>query len=189
MKNIVLWFVCALIAMPGVQGWGKECPSGNVIVKMDCEMPSYKAVAPLDYSVIRSAGAMSRKEGKKLEVLLSNGDFTIQQMSGSFVVPIKKKSEFIMVIQFSNGPDKVVAGTYSPQAGYGKPFWVFAEVKLHKGEKGVIVSLGVREGTAEIVEISDERVCGTFDLRSKTGSARPSIIKGTFNVKLEKSRW
>ncbi|MCP5108621.1 MAG: hypothetical protein GY950_34870, partial [bacterium] len=80
-------------------------------------------------------------------------------------------------------------GKYSPAAGYGKPFWVTAEVKLFKGEKGVIVSLGVREGTATIIKMTEDSICGTFDVKTKAGSSLKGTLSGKFNVKMEKSRW
>ena len=85
--------------------------------------------------------------------------------------------------------DKIVEGDYSPESGYGKPFWVYAEVKVHKGEKGVVASLGIGEGSAKIIKITQDRVCGTFDLKSKTGSSLKSEIKGTFNLPYEIARW
>jgi hypothetical protein len=65
---------------------------------------------------------------------------------------------------------------------------VFAEVKLYKPEKGVIVSFGVKEGTAKIIEISEDKICGNFNLSSKSASGFRSKISGEFNVKLEHSK-
>jgi hypothetical protein len=184
---LMIFFTMFLFYLSGAAG--EDCPKANVITKMSSSMDSFRAVQPLDFSKIKSAGAMSSKDGKKVELCLSNGDFTTLQMSGSFVVPIKKREEFIVSIRFSNGKDKVVPGTYSAASGYGKPFWVYAEVKLYKGEKGVIVSLGVKEGTATIIRMTEDRICGKFDLRTKTGSSLKGEIAGEFNAKLEKSRW
>jgi len=184
MVSLVLVFALVVMGMAG-----DDCPKVNKINSMESTMQSFKDVSPLDFSTIKSAGAMSKKQGTRLEVYLSNGTFTTKQMSSSFVVPIKKKDEFIAVIHFSNGKEKIVPGTYNGSSGYGKPFWAYAEVKLFKGEKGTIVSLGIREGTAVITKLTDNMVCGTFDLKSKTGSKSKGAISGTFNVKLEKSKW
>lgn len=189
MKQTFLIIFISLI-LAGFGGiTAEECPKANIIKKMSSDMASYKAVLPLDYSRIKSSGAMMKKDGTGVEVCLSNGDFTTLQMSSSLVVPIKKKNEFIAVINFTNGKDKVMPGTYSPAAGFRKPFWVIAEVKLYQGDKGVIVSLGVREGTATIVEITEDRICGRFDLRTKAGAAVQGEITGEFNVKLQTSKW
>jgi hypothetical protein len=189
MKKSILIIIFTLFFFLSPTWSGEECPKGNVITKMTSGMDSFKAVQPLDFSKIKSAGAMSNKAVTKVQVCLSNRDFTTAQMSNDFVLPIKKKDEFIAVINFLNGKDKVIPGTYEAASGYGKPFWAYAEVKLHKGEKGVIVSLGVQEGTATITKMTADTICGTFDLRTKAGTRVQAAISGEFNCKLEKSRW
>lgn len=167
----------------------QDCPNENKIIKMMSDMESYKAVGTLDFSNIVSAGAMKRKDGTKVQVCLSNVDFTIKKMANDLVLPIKTKDQFIAAIKFSNGSNEVVPGTYSAESGYGKPFWVHAEVKLFKEPKGVIVSLGVREGTATITKMTADSICGTFDLKTKADTRIQGAISGTFNCKLETSRW
>ena len=181
--------ICSLI-ITGQFLLASDCPSGNKIDKMDSEMPSFKDVSPLDFSKINSAGALINKSGTKLTVSLSNGkNFSNSQLTSDYVLPIKSKSVFIADIEFRNGKDKITEGTYSGSSTYGKPFWVFAEVKVLKGEKGTVVSLGIREGRAVIGKLTGDRVCGTFNLRTMKGSRIKSAITGEFNVKLEKSRW
>jgi hypothetical protein len=189
MKRSLLIVFLMLVLVSLVTPAGEDCPKANVITKMISSNNSFKAVQPLDFSKIVSGGAMLSKNGEKVAVCLSNANFTTAQMSNSFVLPIKKKEEFIAVIRFSNGKDTIVPGTYSPASGYGKPFRVYAEVALHKGEKGVIASLGVREGTATIIKMTDDMICGKFHLKPKSGSSVIGEIAGEFNVKLEKSRW
>lgn len=184
--------IAALVLLGiGSLATGVECPGENVIEKMASTMKSFQEVAPLDFSTIHSSGALMKKDGSKISVCLSNGKgFTVQQLANDFVLPLKSKKEFIAQIVFSmGGGKKITTGEYSPQAGYGKPFWVFAEVKVAVGEKGTVVSLGISEGTARIIKLTEDRLCGTFDLRSKTGSALISEIRGTFNVPYEVSRW
>jgi len=186
MKKTIMITVLTLAFFLFGTGLDAGCPKTNKITAMTSGMDSFKAVQPLDFSKIISAGALSDKAGTKLQVCLSNGNFTTEQMANSFVLPIKQKSEFIAVLNFSNARQPITAGKYSPAAGYGKPFRVTAEVKVHQGEKGVIVSLGVMEGTAEILEMTDTTVCGTFNVKNKKGD---STLTGEFNTKLEKSRW
>jgi hypothetical protein len=180
---VILFFVVSV--------YGEDCPLENKIEKMNTTMSSFAAVSPLDFSKINSAGARMKKDGSKLSVCLSNiKGLTISQLANDFVLPIKSRNEFIAQIVFSMGnKNKIVAGDYSPKAGYGKPFWVFAEVKVHKGEKGAVVSLGIREGSARIIKITQDRVCGIFNLKSKPGSRLKSEIKGTFNLKYKIARW
>lgn len=169
-------------------GASGECPGTNVITAMMSGMASFLEVSPLDFSTIRSSGALSTRNGTRIQVCLSNANFTIEQMSSDYLVPITSGDQFIAVIKFTNGREPVVAGEYSAAAGYGKPFWAYAEVKLYNGEKGVIVSLGVQEGTAVIQELTEDRICGTFNLKTKAGNPKPAEISGEFNVQLEHSR-
>ncbi len=189
MKKSILMILLTSVLFLFTGGAGEDCPKGNVITKMDSGSESFKAVRPLDFSTIKSAGAMLNKAGTKLSVSLSNANFSISAMSNDFILPIKSKDQFIAEIEFTNGKEKIVPGIYEASSGYGKPFWTYAEIKLHKGAKGVIVSLGVREGTATIIKMTDTMICGRFDLRTKTGSSVKGILSGEFNCKLEKSRW
>jgi hypothetical protein len=169
---------------------GGDCPGKNTITVMRTDMSSFMDVSPLDFSQIFSGGAQLSRDGTKLTVSLSNmGGLTISQLVNDFVLPIKNKHEFIADIEFRNGKDSIKPGLYKGASGYGKPFWAFAEVKLHKGEKGVVVSLGIMEGEAEIINLSGDSVCGRFNLRSRKGSNPHSAFSGEFNVKLERSKW
>lgn len=189
MKKIFLMILMVLFIF--IYSTGEPaCPGENILTKMTTEMPSFKAVSPLNYSKINSAGAIMNKAGTKLTVSLSNmKNLSVNQLTNDFILPVKNKSEFIADIEFRNGKKLITAGTYSGSSGYGKPFWVFVEVKVHKGKKGAIVSLGIREGKATITKLTSDRICGKFELRSKKGSSTKSVISGEFNAKLKKSRW
>jgi hypothetical protein len=167
---------------------GADCPKANVIMKMASAMQAFKDAQPLDRSFLKACGALLSKDGKELRVCLANGDFAVADMANSFVLPLKQKGQFILQVNFSNGAG-IVPGKYNPAAGYGKPFWVTAEVKVPLGEKGTIVMLGVTEGTAEIITVSDSMVCGRFRLKTPAGHPQPSEVAGEFNVTVEKSRW
>lgn len=186
MKTLMV-FIFLILFIASMAGVGEECPKANKITKMSSSMDSFKAVAPLDFSTIKSGGALLKKDGTKMDVVLSNTEFPIKQMASSFVVPIKQKEHFIASMTFSNAKQKIVPGTYSAASGYGKPFWITAEVKLFKPPRNVIVSLSVREGTAKIVKMTEDSVCGVFNLKSK----KPGLgeLSGQFNVKLETSRF
>ncbi len=187
-KTIVLLFIIPILFNFFISA--ESCPENNIINKMATNMDSFNAVSPLDHSKIRSSGAQLNKAGTKLTVSLSNMEgLSIKKLVNDFVLPITKKEQFILDIELRNGKNEVVAGTYSGASGYGKPFWAFAEVKLHKGEKGVIVSLGIREGEVIITKMTDKTVCGKFELRSKKGSKQSSMLSGKFNTKLERSAW
>lgn len=190
MKRIILTIITILIFLAAsLSVSAADCPKDNVIKKMTSGMQAVKDAQPLKFSTVKSAGAEVSKNGKKLKVSLSNGDFTAAQMANSFVVPLKNKGEFILTLNFSNGADPVKAGKYDPAAGYGKPFWVTAEIKVLKGPKGTIAMLSVAEGSAEIIQMTDKTICGTFHLKTKAGAKTASEVAGTFNCELTKSRW
>ena len=192
MKTIWAFFltVCVLGAacVPGVYP-EESCPESSSLTEMISSSSTVKAMGPFDLSMIKSGGAMLKKNGTLLDVYLSNGDFSITQMANNFVVPVKEKGVFIAAINFANAREPIVPGIYSAAAGYGKPFWVTAEIKVAREEKGAIVSLGVREGTAIITKITESMVCGTFDLKLMKKDAISNAISGQFNVPLEKSAW
>ena len=193
MKRMILsvlmtYCLCAAVCAPGIYP-EESCPENSAITEMISSSATVKAMEPFDFSKIKSSGALLMKNGTKLGVYLSNGDFTIKQMSNSFIVPVKEKGVFIVAINFTNARKEIAAGTYSAAAGYGKPFWVTAEIKVAREEKGAIVSLGVREGTATIIKITESSICGTFDLKLKKKDAITNAISGQFNVPLEKSKW
>jgi hypothetical protein len=175
-------------ARGGGQNRPADCPKANVIAKMVSAMQLFRDALPLDRSTLKACGAELSKDGKELRVCLANGDFAIAEMANSFVLPLKHKGQFILQITFSNGAG-IVPGTYDPAAGYGKPFWASAEVKVAIGDKGTIVMLGAGEGTAEIIAMSGSTVCGRFRLKTPAGHPQPSEVAGEFNVPLERSRW
>jgi hypothetical protein len=185
--SAIAWLAFGLLATLSVAT--ADCPKGNVVTKMTSAMKAYLEAQPLDRSSLKKGGALLSKDGKNLSVCLANADFGKEEMANSFVLPLKNKGEFILQVNFSNGSVPVTAGKYDPAAGYGKPFWVSAEIKVLVGEKGTIVMLGVDEGMAEIIAMSANNVCGRFHLQTKAGSPFSSEIAGEFNVKLERSRW
>jgi len=196
LQRASVWFavvgILVLAAPTAARGAGQnrpaDCPKANVIAKMVSAMQPFRDAQPLDSTHLNACGAQLSKDGKELRVCLANGDFAVADMANSFVLPLKHKGQFILQVNFSNGAG-IVPGTYDPAAGYGKPFWVSAEVKVAIGDKGTIVMLGAGEGTAEIVAMSGSTACGRFRLKTVAGHPQPSEVAGEFNVKVERSRW
>jgi len=187
---VVALLVLAAQAAPRGAGQNRpaDCPKTNVIAKMVSAMQAFRDAQPLDRTLLKACGAELSKDGKELRVCLANGDFAVADMANSFVLPLKQKGQFILQINFANGAG-IVPGIYDPAAGYGKPFWASAEVKVAIGDKGTIVMLGVGEGTAEIIAMSGSTACGRFRLKTVAGHPQPSEVAGEFNVKVERSRW
>jgi len=160
-------------------------PVDNAVTAMTCvDNPSFQQVQPLDFSKIVSAGALSSRGGQKIEVFLSNGSFTVDQMANEYVLPLKNKSEFILVVTFLNANQPVVDGTYSPKAGYGKPFWCYAGARVLSGPNGTNASFSVNDGQAVLAGVKSGKISGTFDLNRKNGTAVAARAAGKFNVPL-----
>jgi hypothetical protein len=177
-----------------VLGWtapvpAGDCPDANLLTRMESAMESVQKVAPLDFSSVVSAGAQLKKDRSKLKVCLSNGEFSIAEMANDYVLPLADTSQFIAVVSFANGGEPITVGEYSAASGYGKPLWAFAEIRVKVGEKGTTVSLGAAEGTATILELGDDHVCGRFDLRTGDSANFAGAIAGEFSCPLEVSRW
>ena len=182
----VVMFAVGVWAIPMA---AEDCPEANVLTRMESAMESVQEVSPLDFSSITSAGAQASKERSKIKVCLSNGDFSISEMSNDYVLPLTETSQFIAVVTFTNAKEPVIEGAYSAESGYGKPFWAFAEIRVKVGEKGATVSLGVARGTATITFLGEDRICGRFDLRTSDDAGFPGAIAGEFSCPLETSRW
>lgn len=165
-------------------------PAGNSIKALSNTFgPGFKDVEPFDLEGIRSAAALRSKDGKKVEVFLSNGSFTVDQMANEYVLPLKSKKEFILVLTFHNGTNPAVDGTYSPKAGYGRPFWSSVVVRILSGPKGTNASLGANEGTCTIKGISGGRVTGSFQVKTRNGDKVMAEATGTFDAPLTTSKY
>jgi hypothetical protein len=187
MKKLLIALLCVLLVPVYVSA---AAPKGNSIKTLTCsDMKSFQEVSPLDFGTIRSAGAQRSKDGKKIEVYLSNGNFTVESMSSDMVLPLKNKKDFILVVTFMNGANPVVDGTYSPKAGYGKPFWSFVALRVLSGPKGTTLSFGSTEGKSTISGISSGKISGTFQLQRKNGAKVVAEASGTFNVPLTTSKY
>jgi len=167
-----------------------EAPAGNSIKALSNSYdPGFKDVSPLDLKSIRSAAALRSKDGRQVQVFLSNGDFTADQMANEYVLPLKSKKEYILVLTFHNGPNPVADGSYSPKAGYGKPFWSSVVVRILSGPKGTNASFGATEGTCSIKGASGGRVTGSFQVMSRNGDKVMAEATGTFDAPLTTSKY
>lgn len=167
-----------------------EAPAGSSIKSLSNTFgPGFKDVEPLDLKSIRSAAALRSRDGRQVQVFLSNGDFTVDQMANEYVLPLKSKKEFILVLTFHNGTNPTVDGTYSPKAGYGKPFWSSVVVRILSGPKGTNASLGANEGTCTIKGISGGRVTGSFQVKTRNGDKVMAEATGTFDAPLTTSNY
>jgi hypothetical protein len=157
-----------------------DCPDGNTVSEVSSDMPAYVASGDIAFAEVKSAVAVSRKNGSRIDVYLSNTAFEPDEMKGTMMTPVRNAGEAIVVVKFSNADQKVLPGEYDPAAGYGKPMWVNADIEVKgEGDNGTMVGVGASEGTARILDMRDGNICGTFEL-----SGGRSQIAGEFNVPL-----
>ncbi len=182
MKNkFAIWLVGVLLLawFPGTTV-GESCPSVSKISEMTSSLPGFKEAGPYDLKKIKSVRAFAIDGGKRIKLCLSNMDLkSYLSLDALAAQAPKKKGDFALIVQFNNGKDPVVAGKYSPKAGYGKPFWVTAEILTSAGKAGTFVSIGAQDGTAEIFEIKGNKMCGKFALSGPVGKA-----SGVFNAEV-----
>lgn len=190
MKSIfVTASLCAaLVIVPGFVSRASaagKCPDKSTVKAISSNDPEFKAGQP-NLTSVKSSKAMIKNGGKEVKVFLSNGSFTAKQMDNDMVLPIKKKGEGVVILKFTNASNKVAAGEYKPSAGYGKPFFVSADVMV-KGTKpaGTVITFvaggSSDKGSATITEITDKKVCGKFDMTGGLGS-----LSGEFAADIEK---
>lgn len=184
MKNVFICCVAAVVLCGFFAGnaLSASCPPTSKITEMTSTLPGFKEAGPYDIKKIKSAKAFVIDGGKRIKLCLSNMDLKSYLSVDALAAKApKKKGDFALIIQFSNGKDPVVAGKYSPKAGYGKPFWVTAEILTSAGKAGTFVSIGAQDGIAEIYEIKGNKMCGKFALTGSGGKA-----SGEFNAEMIK---
>lgn len=157
------------------------CPTSSGIASISSDNEDFTASQPLDLSRIASAKALVKKEGQRLKVFLANAPFTAQQMDNSMVIPVEKKGQAVVVLNFMNGSERVTRGEYTPAAGWGKPHSISAEVQL-KGTHpsgsivGFVSASSKERGKATITAVDDQWVCGSFDLSGSLGAVAGHFV-------------
>ena len=174
-----------------IADWEKitACPKTNKISKFTSTSSVFKAIQPLDLSKPLYSSAGTNKAGTLLQVIMTYDISPSDKKTDSSVTPKKEKSKWTVgaVVNFTNAGKLVVKGIYKASPGNRKPFMATAEVRIFRGKRNnTLSSLRVEKGTAEIIAMTDTNVCGKFNLQSKNGK---NVIKGTFNLEIERSKW
>lgn len=156
---------------------GAGCPPASKIEIMKVTSPNYAEAGPYDIGKIKSVKVFVLDNGKRVKVCLANIELKSYLSVDAIGAKKLNASEFVLILNLSNGPNAVAAGTYSPKAGYGKPFWATAEVLTGSGKAGTFFSIGAGDGTVNLIEFSNAKACGVFDVTGAAGQ-----VKGTFNI-------
>ncbi len=162
-----------------------ECPAGTVVETLTTELSGFAEAGPYDFGSFTDAKA-NYKDGR-LNVYISNKDFTVKDLKNSFVSPVKGAENGTGVLQFTmygDGTTDAGPGEYDPTVGFGQPMLLNTQLRVAGGttDSGKDLIFGFRSGTATVLDISGGKVCGTFDL---SDSAKGQAAKGTFVATLE----
>jgi len=137
--------------------------------------------APPDWSAVKSVLAERTLAGlggdsTAIVVYLANASLSLAQMKdGGLDLPA---SDAFVRIAFTNGAGHASAGRYRPSPEYAAEMRVDAGVKV-TGRTTVQLSAYKTEGSAEITELTADRVCGVLELKDPWTS-----ISGSFTAAL-----
>jgi hypothetical protein len=149
----------------------KICPGGTTLTALELPAaPQYdvSSEGPFPLAGFTFAQARWDKAGKKLDVYISNRDWPAEK--GRQVANV---GEAYVLLSFTEIDAPVGARPYAAGSKtFGKP-----SVGPEMYVKGRALALAF-EGGAEIVSMSDGKLCGTFALKAEFGSR--GALSGTF---------
>lgn len=154
-----------------------DCPTKSELTYARSNTDPFTTGYKVDLASATKIVAVKTKEGQDLRVVFMNGDFDAKRVAEGMMTPINETQtgKFAVVVNFTNGGQPVVPGTYSPSAGYNKPFWVTAEIQVPKGKSGTACLVGANAGEAKILDMSNGKVCGSVNIKGKDAG-----VTGTF---------
>lgn len=176
MKHVVvsLAFVLGIVlAAPGAPA--ADCPKATTVEKLS-RNPYHKPVAPFDLKSLSKAKATKSAFG--LTVFLTNADFDVAAAAKRLdASPVKGKGRVSLAITFMNASKPVAAGEYAVKPNVFDPMNVRGDLGFGKDDgTPVAYGLSLKSGKATLVEVSDTRVCGTFDLVGADGPFKGSFV-------------
>ena len=151
-----------------------DCPKATVVEKLS-KNSTYK-IAPWDLKALTKAKATKSAFG--ITVFLSNADFDVKAAANTLSTsPVKGKGQVSLAITFMNASKPVVAGEYAVRANVWDPMNVRGDLGFGKDDgTPVAYGLSLKSGKATLAEVSDTRVCGTFDVVGSDGPFKGSFV-------------
>ena len=170
----IAW-TAALALLLGVgPSFAADCPKGTVVEKLS-KNASYKPVAPLDLKSLTKAKATKSAFG--LTIFISNADFDVKAAAKQLdKSPVKAKGQVSLALTLMNASKSIAAGEYAVKANVFDPMNFRGDLGFGKDDgTPVVYGMMLKSGKAILVEVSDTRVCGTFD-----GIGPDGPLKGSF---------
>ena len=152
-----------------------DCPETTTVDRLSGN-PAYKAVTPVDLRALTKAKATKSAFG--LTVFVTNAEFDVRAAASRLdTSPVEGKGQVSLAITFMNASKPVVAGEYAVRANVWDPMNVRGDLGFGKDDgTPVAYGLGLKSGQARLVEVTDTRVCGTFDVAGRDGPFKGSFV-------------
>lgn len=154
---------------------GADCPKATAVEKLS-RNPYHKPVSPVDPKSLTKAKATKSAFG--ITVFLTNAEFDAAAAAKRLdTSPVKGKGQVSLAITFMNASKPVVAGEYAVRANVWDAMNVRGDLGFGKDDgTPVAYGLSLKSGKATLVEVSDTRVCGTFDVVGSDGPFKGSFV-------------
>ena len=174
MKQAFVPLVLGLALAP-LPGSAADCPKATTVEKLS-KNAAYKPVAPFDLKALTKAKATKSAFG--LTVFVTNAELDVKAAAARLdTSPVKGKGQVSLAITFMNASKTVAAGEYAVRANVWDPMNVRGDLGFGKDDgTPVVYGLGLRSGKATLVEVTDTRVCGTFDVAGPDGPFKGSFV-------------
>ena len=163
------------LALAPLPGSATDCPKATAVEKLS-KNTAYKPVAPFDLKALTKAKATKSAFG--LTVFVTNAEFDARAAAARLdTSPVKGKGQVSLAITFMNASKPIVAGEYAVRANVWDPMNVRGDLGFGKDDgTPVVYGLGLKSGKATLVEVTDARVCGTFDVVGRDGPFKGSFV-------------
>jgi len=155
-----------------------DCPAKSELTHARSNTDPFTTGYKLDLGTVTKVVAVKTKGGQQIQIVFMNGDFDPKRVAEGMMTPINETQpgKFAVVVNFTNGGQPVIPGTYTPMAGYNKPFWVTAEIQVPKGKAGTACLVGANGGEAKILDMSNGKVCGTIAMRGENSGVTATFV-------------
>lgn len=165
--------LCAALATSAASA--VDCPKATVVETLS-KNTAYKPVAPFDLKSLTKAKATKSAFG--LTVFVTNAEFDVKAAAARLdTSPVKGKGQISLAITFMNASKPIAAGDHAVRANVWDPMNVRGDLGFGKDDgTPVVYGLGLKSGKATLVEVTDTRVCGTFDVIGRDGPFKGSFV-------------
>jgi hypothetical protein len=154
------------------------CPAETKLESLNA-WDEFKKTGPYNTDSVKNASAVFHSD-KRTHVIISNAEVSPSEiLADPTKSQLKGEGKLALDIVLSNSSKPLVVGEYSPKNRFGK-MGVRTNLMLGNSEQAAS-GLSAKDGTVEIKEVTDEKVCGNFDLVTPYGP-----VKGQFVAPIQK---